>query len=293
MVRIMTSSNRLAPHPGTARTFTAAGRPVAALVAEPAGPAVATVLLVPGYTGSKEDFVPLLGPLSGAGLRVVAYDQPGQYESPGPDEPGGYRFDWLAGVVRELAGQLDGPVHLLGHSLGGLVARAAVLAGTAPWRSLVLMDSGPAAPADGAGGRRERLEVARAAYPRGMAAVYDAMREWSAAQPGWQPDPPEVAAHLRRRFVASSPAGLVGMGEALLAEPDRTAELAATTRAAALPVLVLHGANDDAWPPAAQAAMAQRLGAAHTVIPDAAHSPAVENPTPTAQALLRFWAATP
>jgi pimeloyl-ACP methyl ester carboxylesterase len=280
MVRLMVTSHRLDPHPGAARTFTAAGRPVAALVAEPAGGAAATALLVPGYTGSKEDFAPILGPLAAGGLRVVAYDQPGQYESPGPDDPAGYGFDRLAAVARELAGQLDGPVHLLGHSLGGLVARAAVLADPSPWASLVLMDSGPAAPADGAGGRKDRLEVARAAYPRGMAAIYDAMQDWSRAQPGFQPEDPAVADHLRRRFVASSPAGLLGMGEALLA---------AATAAAGLPVLVLHGANDDAWSPAAQAAMATRLGAQVAAVPDAAHSPAVENPPATAEALLRFW----
>jgi pimeloyl-ACP methyl ester carboxylesterase len=288
----MTASNRLAPHPGTARTFTAGGYPLAALVAEPAGAAVGTALLVPGYTGSKEDFAPILGALSAAGLRVVAIDQPGQYESPGPDDPAAYRFDWLGGVVGEVAGQLGEPVHLLGHSLGGLVARAAVLAGPDRWRSLVLMDSGPAAPGGGAGGRRERLEVARAAYPAGMAAIYDAMERWSEAQPGYQPDPPELADLLRRRFVASSPAGLLGMGEALLAEPDRSAELAAVA-AAGLPVLVCHGEHDDAWPPAAQAAMAGRLGAALAVIPDAAHSPAVENPPATARALLTYWQGLP
>ncbi len=78
---------------------------------------------------------------------------------------------------------------------------------------------------------------------------------------------------------------LQGMGDALLAEPDRVAELAA----AGLPVLVLFGAGDDAWPPEAQAEMARRLGAELAVIADAAHSPAVENPAAIARALLAFW----
>jgi pimeloyl-ACP methyl ester carboxylesterase len=279
---------QLADHDARPRTFAGGAGPLAALDTG-ADDVSATALLVAGYTGSKEDFAPILGPLSAAGLRVVAYDQPGQYESPGPDDPAGYAFGALAAVTREVADQLDGPVHLLGHSLGGLVARAAVLADPARWTSLVLMDSGQGAPVDGAGGRRERLDVARAALPHGMAAIYDAMQEWSRAQPGWQPEEPAVADYLRRRFVASSPAGLVGMGEALLAEPDRTAELAAATAAAGLPVLVLYGADDDAWSPAAQAAMAARLGAATTSIPDAAHSPAVENPAATARAMLDFW----
>src|SRR5439155_8725343 len=41
----------------------------------------AVVLFVPGYTGSKEDFMPLLRPLANAGYRAVAIDQRGQYES--------------------------------------------------------------------------------------------------------------------------------------------------------------------------------------------------------------------
>jgi pimeloyl-ACP methyl ester carboxylesterase len=35
--------------------------------------------------------------------------------------------------------------------------------------------------------------------------------------------------------------------------------------------------------------MAQRLGARYEVVPDAAHSPNVENPAATARSLLEFW----
>ena len=66
---------------------------------------------------------------------------------------------------------------------------------------------------------------------------------------------------------------------------DHTAELARTGVA----VLVLHGESDDAWPPAVQAEMAERLGAAHVVIAAAAHSPAVENSAATVRALIEFW----
>ena len=40
-------------------------------------------LLLPGYTGSKEDFLTVLQPLAAAGRRVVAVDMRGQYETPG------------------------------------------------------------------------------------------------------------------------------------------------------------------------------------------------------------------
>jgi pimeloyl-ACP methyl ester carboxylesterase len=54
-------------------------------------------------------------------------------------------------------------------------------------------------------------------------------------------------------------------------------------------VLVLHGVDDDAWPPPVQRVMAQELGAATVVVDEAAHSPAVENPAATLQELLAFW----
>jgi pimeloyl-ACP methyl ester carboxylesterase len=77
------------------------------------------------------------------------------------------------------------------------------------------------------------------------------------------------------------------MGEALLGEPDRVAPL----RDTGLPVLVAHGVGDDAWSPAAQEEMARRLGARYAVVPDAAHSPAAEQPAATARLLLDFWAS--
>ena len=48
---------------------------------------------VPGYTGSKEDFLPVLEPLAAAGRLVVAMDLRGQYQSPPPPTGTGYAPD--------------------------------------------------------------------------------------------------------------------------------------------------------------------------------------------------------
>lgn len=256
----------------------------------PAGPvAVLTdgdgppVLFLPGYTGSKEDFLPVLPLLAAAGRRAVAMDLPGQYESPGPDELDAYRPDALAATVLAVVAQLGERPHLVGHSYGGLVARAAVIAAPDAVRSLVLLDSGPAAIG---GNRRERMAALEPIMAAGgLPAVYAALETIAAADPVWAALPAAHKAFLRERFLAGTTAGLQGMGDALRSEPDRTDELKAT----GIPLLVAYGEHDDAWAPAVQADMAARLGAETVVIRDAIHSPAVQQPAATARALLGFW----
>jgi pimeloyl-ACP methyl ester carboxylesterase len=104
--------------------------------------------------------------------------------------------------------------------------------------------------------------------------------------------PAEVAELLRRRFLASTQAGLLGMGAALQHEPDRVDELHSALSARSAPAAVIAGRDDDAWPLADQRSMAVRLGTELVVIEDAAHSPAVENPAGLLAALLpllRAW----
>lgn len=257
------------------------GGPIAVLDAGPADGPVA--LLVPGYTGSKEDFAPILDPLAAAGWRVVALDLPGQFESPGPTDPDDYTPDRLGTVVRALAAGFGPPIHLLGHSFGGLVARAAVIAEPGRFASLVLLSSGPAALG---GTRRASIEALQPVLAgAGLPGVYAAMQAAAAGDPNFVAPPPELAEFLERRFLAGSPVMLQGMGDALRHEPDRVTELAAT----GVPVLVAHGAADDAWSPDTQHQMARRLGARHEVVAEAAHSPAVENPLGTVAAITDFW----
>ena len=238
------------------------------------------VLLVPGYTGSKEDFGPILRPLVESGYRATAIDMRGQYESPGHGE---YTVDALGADLRAVAAQLGDRVHLVGHSFGGLVARSAVIGRPGGFASLTLLGSGPAG-LDG--GRRARMELLRPVLAtHGIVAVYDAMEALSAAEPGYVAHPPQIAAFLRHRFLAGDPAMLLGMGDSLIGEPDRVDNLAAT----GLPLLVMCGVGDDAWTPDVQAQMAKRLRAPYVVVPGAAHSPAVENPQFTAETLVAFW----
>ncbi len=257
---------------------------LSAYLAEPDGPARATALLVPGYTGSKEDFRLLLPELRAHGVRVLAITRRGQADSAAPDDPESYELDAEAGDVAQIAALLaaetgDAAVHLLGHSLGGVIAaRAAVLA-PERFASLTLLCSGPR------GWPHRKLRERVLAGTEGNLAL------WLAANPRWHGVPEDAmdadARFVRRRMLDTSARSIVGGAVILEDEHDLTDEVGTT----GLPVLVAHGEHDDAWPIPWQRAMAEQLGARHAVIDDAFHSPGLEAPAATAALLADFWAA--
>lgn len=270
----------------------------AALKAEAAGGVSdrQPALLVPGYTGSKEDFLAILESLATAGRSVLAIDMRGQYQSAPAASQSGYAFDELAAdllavatAVAQNAGEA-GRVHLLGHSFGGLVARQAVLATPVAFASLTLLCSGPGT----IGGLRAQilrelldyLEPAGTDVERLATMIGDVWHGQLKPQAEAEGTPAEIIDFLAERALLSCPLGLAEMAKHLLSCPDRTAELAALGR---LPKLVSYGENDDAWPPDVQDLMAKRLGAERICIPGAAHSPAVEAPATTAAMLTAFW----
>lgn len=251
------------------------------------------VLSLPGFTGSKEDFTLVHGPLAARGYRSVAVDGRGQYESDGPlDDESAYTRGELAWDVLAQAEALVAPappgaglpLHLVGHSLGGQIARAAVLEDHSPFRSLTLVSSGPARISVS---QEQRVKLLRDALSHlTMAECWEAVLSLG---------PPEEVGgpargiggqeHLRRRWLNTSPAQLLSTGRQLCVEPDRVAELAAVP----LPFHVLSGAHDDTWPVPDLDAMAVHLNAHRTVVAGAEHSPTVDRPEPTARALADFW----
>ena len=259
-------------------------------------------LLVPGYTGSKEDFLLILQALAAAGRQVIAIDMRGQYETPGGDDAAAYQLDALAADVTMIAdwlgsGRADPAgrtghrrrgIHLLGHSLGGLVAREVLLARAAQISSLTLMSSGPGALSgpraavlsellaelDGTGpaGLRRRgradLEDPDGARGGGRRGAHRDHR--LPAHPAAAEQPDRAAGH--------------GRGPAVLPGPDP-----GPGRAGRRPADGGLRRERRRWEPAAQEDMATRLGAQRVCIPAAAHSPAVEAPETTASILTGFW----
>ena len=278
------------PPPGVdARRLETVRGDFATLDARPDGEAKGTVLLLPGFTGSKEDFIALLRPLADAGYRAVSVDGRGQYESRGPaDDETPYAQGELAQDVLAQADAVDGTphLHLLGHSLGGQIARAAALRAPADtFASLTLMSSGPAQISPSQQDRAKMLTDALA--------VLSMAEAWAAIQ---ALDPPEETDLdgdvLRERWLRHSPAQLIATGKQLCAEPDRVTELAALP----LRTHVISGERDDTWPIPWLDDIAARLHAHRTVITGAEHSPNTDRPAETAAALIAFWdrsASTP
>ncbi|MER6033618.1 alpha/beta hydrolase [Streptomyces sp. NPDC001835] len=249
-------------------------------------------LLLPGFTGSKEDFNPLHVPLAERGYRTVAVDGRGQFETDGPehDETAYAQEELAKDVLAQAAALGAAPVHLLGHSLGGQVSRAAVLLDHSPFASLTLMASGPAQISVS---QQQRVKLLRDALAvMTMAEVWDAIQAMEAPEEtatGGLDGGLDNRADLRRRWMGNKPAQLLATGRQLCSEPDRVAELAAVP----LPFHVLSGALDDTWPLALLDDMAVRLGARRTVVEGAEHSPNTDQPLATARALADFWDTHP
>jgi pimeloyl-ACP methyl ester carboxylesterase len=260
--------------------FAVVDAPVAAGV-EPRGVA----LLLPGFTGSKEDFHRLHEPLAARGYRSIAVDGRGQNESDGPaEDEAPYAQAELARDVLAQAAALGSPVHLVGHSLGGQIARAAVLLDHSPFVSFTLVSSGPAEISES---QKQRVKLLHDAL-----AVMSMTEVWGAILAMGPPE--EVGGpargfgkldQMRLRWLNHKPAQLLATGRQLCVEPDRVAELAAVP----LPLHVLSGARDDTWPVPLLDAMAVDLRAHRTVVPRAEHSPNLDKPLPTAHALADFW----
>lgn len=251
-------------------TVDVSGRPVGLL--ERAGGPSTPLLLVHGYTGEKEDFAGVIDALA-ADRRVVAVDLPGHGETPGPDDLAAYGLGALGAWVLHVADAVGlGDVHLLGHSMGGLVAQRVAATSAHRLRSLVLQNTGP-------GGLRDEAAdhlsaVAAVARDHGLEAARDYAEAAGRAR-GLPEGDPDVAAYMRARYLRLAPAAVLGGARAILTAMPVGAPL----RGLDIPALVLWGEADDVWLPSEQRRLAAGVpGAEVVVIPGAAHSPQREQP---------------
>lgn len=224
------------------------------------------LVLLHGFTGGRDDFEDVLGALA-RDRRVLAVDLPGHGGSAGSDDASAYGLSALADWVLRFADATGcGDLHLLGHSLGGLLAQRVAALASERLASLVLMDTGLGALREDAAARVVRVAVA--ARDEGPEAAL------AESLDGDEPDPVERR-WLLERFRQLNPAAVVGGARGLV----NAVPLGAFLRGIDVPVLVVHGEHDETWTLAEQRLLAATVaGAEHVVVPRAAHSPQRENP---------------
>jgi pimeloyl-ACP methyl ester carboxylesterase len=240
-------------------------------------------LLIPGFTSSRGTFYPMFQMLADQGFRVISFSQRGQPGSTGGDSPADYPLATLGADVHKLADALGltSGVHLLGHSFGGVVGIEAVVQNPSRFASYTMWNSGPSSLGD-------HLLEARAAVE-----AYGARALWvlDATEAGVDPEKDlrgeleGLEAYHYTRLMHTNPAQLQAGLSHLHEHRDRADELKST----GVPMLVSHGANDDAWPIADQREFAEKLGADYWVVANAGHSAHADRPATCAGLLATFW----
>jgi pimeloyl-ACP methyl ester carboxylesterase len=239
------------------------------------------VVMASGFFGTKEDYRDLMSLLAAAGFRGWAYDYAGQLELAAAGQVGYTITDMASDLTVLIRAVTEGrPAHLIGHCLGGFVARSAAVAEPGLARSLTLLACGPSMQDEK---HQSMLDgLARLHANGGTIALWPLVKALLAK------DDTVMREFWHAKLSEMNPAWVTGTAESMAGEPDRSDELVA----AGISSLVVFGKRDRrVWTHDAYAEMAGRLRAGHVIIPKASHSPNMEQPAILAAALLEFWAA--
>jgi pimeloyl-ACP methyl ester carboxylesterase len=237
------------------------------------------VLLVPGVTGSKEDFALMLPLLAAAGYRAESFDMAGQYESASAGPPAGWHYDHEL-FVRDLLFMLerdDAPVHVLGYSFAGTVAQLAYAARPELFASLTLL-SCPPQPGQGFRGVKRLGRFTGLTTGR----VGAALMIWGVKR-NFTKVPPGRLDFVHHRFRFTNRRSVRDIISLMKRAPDLRAVLAA----APIPKLVAVGEHD-LWPLGLHAALAEEIGARLAVY-RTGHSPCETAPHQLVRDLLALY----
>ena len=275
----------------TARRVTDA--PLAHLRWDPPGGPGPVVLLLHGVGGGRQAWDDAAmgagqgtgAALAAAGFSAVAPDFPGYGLSP-PLQP--CDLAGMAGAVGALIAHLAaGPVVLVGHSMGGMVAQEVAATAAPAVAALVLAGTSPAFGRPGGDWQRDFLQSRFAPLDAGLGmAGLAAPLVAGMVAPGTPADRSRAAQAL----MAGVPEATYRAAVTALVAFDRRAALASI----GVPTLVITGAHDRTAAPEVARKMAERItGAELAILPGAGHLLNIEQPAAFNAALLAFLARLP
>lgn len=240
-------------------------------------PAHPRVVLVPGATGSKEDFTLMLPLLAQAGYFVQSFDLAGQYESHAAGADASYTYELFIG---DLIAFLDAgaPAHLLGYSFAGTLAQSVAVRRPDLVRSLALLTTPP-----GTGNVFATMKwlgpLAPIASPRRGAGLLI----WGIVT-NKNRVPPGRLDFVRSRFALTSRRSVDEIVGLMMTAPD----LRCDVRALSVPKLVVAGSHD-LWPITAHERFARDIGADFRAYATG-HSPSETTPHQLTADLLGLYA---
>ncbi len=245
------------------------------------------LLLLHGYTGSSQNWQPLLPGLT-PHFQIIAPDILGHGRSASPSDPTRYHMAQVAAdIVALLDQQTDQPTHLLGYSMGGRLALYLTVHYPERFASLILESASPGLKTEAE--RAERRQRDNALAGRIERDGIEAFVDFWESLPLWDSQKQlsaETRARLRQQRLQNNPLGLAnslrGMGTGM--QPSLWHKLSEIT----MPALLLTGELDHKFCTIGEE-MAQLIPqATHHTVPGAGHTIHLEKPTQYTQNVVSF-----
>jgi len=239
------------------------------------------VVLVHGFTGNSRNWaltVPALRPH----YRIVSPDLRGHGLSAKPIRPEDYSLEAMAQDVIALIDRLGlAGCHLVGHSMGGMIAQVVALQAPALLRSLVLVDTSAEPP--GALRTEERARLIKIAMEQGMEAVWEAQLALSPQAEELRAQP-ELLQAWKEQFLMTSREAYIYCAQHIANRRTLLGELGRLK----LPVLIVCGEKDEPFVEPSYRMYRAIPGSRLEVIPDCGHTPQIERPHEFNHLLLSF-----
>ena len=239
------------------------------------------LLLIHGFPLNREMWHPQIETLSSI-MKVIAPDLRGHGRSPPTSGP--YPMDLLADDCAAVLNSLgiDKPAIVCGLSMGGYVAFALFRRYPSLIRGMIL--AATRAGADSPETKENREKAAASVEENGIQNVVDSMLPRLLA-PQTYSEQPKLVEKVKTIMDQTSSQGMVAALKGMKTRTDATPILEEIN----IPVLILHGADDQLIPPSEAELMHSRIeGSQMEVIPNASHLPNLEQPGEFNQAVTRF-----